>query len=133
MNADIQWWAKHCLLCLKVANGKVIPRPLGYQLRATQPMEVITLDFLDMPASAKQWGYKSLLVIVDQLTRICIIVPTKDKTALTAATILLEATMVVVLPRPGVYNIGRGNAFQEYPFQKLGKHSRVSTPYHGTV
>ena len=90
MNADIEWWAKHCLLCIKLAGGKLIPRPLGYQLRATQPMEVVAIDFMDMPKSAKRFGFKCLLVIVDQLTRICIMVPSKDKKAITAARILIE-------------------------------------------
>ena len=75
---------------MKLAGGKTIARPLGYQLRATQSMEVIALDFLNMPKSRKKYGFTSLLVIVDQLTRICIMVPTKNKTALTAATILIE-------------------------------------------
>ena len=90
MAADIKWWAEHCIQCIKLAGGDIMPRPMGYQLRATQPMEVIALDFLDMPKSAKKWGFVAVLVIVDQLTRICTCTPTKNKTAATAVTIFVD-------------------------------------------
>ena len=71
-------------------------------------MEVIALDFLDMPASAKKWGYKSLLVIVDQLTRMHNR-PDEGQNCTHGGNDIV-GTVVVVLPRPGVYNIGRGDA-----------------------
>ena len=61
MNKDIKEWAKKCLLCIKLAGGDIIPRPMGYQLRATQPMEVVSIDYMDMPRSAKKWGFKAIL------------------------------------------------------------------------
>ena len=30
MNKDIKEWAKKCLLCVKLAGGDIIPRPMGY-------------------------------------------------------------------------------------------------------
>ena len=46
MNKDISEWSKRCLLCIKLAGGDLIPRPMVYQLRSTQPMEVISIDYM---------------------------------------------------------------------------------------
>ena len=67
-----------------------MPRSMGNMLTATQPMEVIAIDFLAMPLTARRNGFKYVLVIVDQLTRVCRVVPTKNCTAATAARVLCD-------------------------------------------
>ena len=47
------------------------------------------MDFLDMPKD-RHGVYVAVLVIVDQLTRTVVVVPTKNKTAATAARIFHE-------------------------------------------
>ena len=89
LRKDVKRWMHCCLQCIKLQGGKLMPRPLGHMLTAQQPFEVIAMDYLDMPSTGKN-GYKHVLVVVDQLTRVCICVPTRDKTALTAAKILCE-------------------------------------------
>ncbi len=66
-----------------------MPRPMGHQLLAERPMEIIAADFLAIQMN-RRGGYKYVLIVVDQLTRICICVPTRDATAATAARILSE-------------------------------------------
>ena len=62
---------------------------MGHQMVVTQPMEVVELDYLDLIES-RCGKNKSVLVIVDQLTRVCVIVPVMDKVASTASKIFHE-------------------------------------------
>ena len=62
---------------------------MGHQMAVTQPMEVVELDYLDLIESRCDKS-KSVLVIVDQLTRVCVIVPVMDKVASTASKIFHE-------------------------------------------
>ena len=55
---DVQQWMGRCLQCIKLRGGKLMPRPMGNILTATQPMEVVAMDFLAMPASKAKGGYK---------------------------------------------------------------------------
>ena len=62
-----------------MSGGHRMPRPMGHQLLATQPFEVVAMDFMSMPKS--RHGKKNrVLVVVDQLTRITLCVATKNKT-----------------------------------------------------
>lgn len=61
LRKDVATWSKRCLQCIKLEGGDTIPRPMGYQLRATRPMEVTVLNYMDMPNSHKQWGFKAVL------------------------------------------------------------------------
>ena len=78
LKAEVRRWMANCLQCIKLKGGKLMPRPMGHMLQAQQPMEVIDMDFLAMPFTGRKSGYKYILVIVDQLTRVCICVSTKD-------------------------------------------------------
>ena len=132
MAADVKWWAEHCLQCIKLAGGDIMPRPMGYQLRATQPMEVVAMDFLDMPTSRKKWGFKAVLVIVDQLTRVCTCTPTKDKTAATAAKILVDRWLSF-FPDPAFLITDGGTHFKCELFKSLaeirGFQHHILAPY----
>ena len=86
---DVRDWMGRCLQCIKLKGGKLMPRPMGHMLTAQRPFEVVAMDYLDMPATGRN-GYKHVLVIVDQLTRVCVCAPTKDKTAQTAARIFCD-------------------------------------------
>ena len=86
---DVEAWVCNCLQCIKLHHGKLIPRPMAHQVIATQPGEVIACDFLDMPPD-RHGVWKANFAVVGQITRICVVTPTKDKTAATAARILHE-------------------------------------------
>ena len=110
-----------------------MPRPMGYQLRPTQPMEVIVMDFLDMPTSHTKWGFKAVLVIVDQLTRVCTCTPTKDKTVVTAAKILIDRWLSF-FPDPAFLITDGGTYFKCELFkQGDSRNQGFSSPHTGAI
>ena len=58
LKQDVKRWMHCCLQCIKLKGGKLMPRPMGHMLTAQQPFEVIAMDFLDMPATARKNGFK---------------------------------------------------------------------------
>ena len=72
------------------------------------------------------------MVIVDQLTRICTIVPTKDKTAFTAAKILVERWLSF-FPDPAFIISDGGTHFKNTLFKSLanirGFQHHITAPY----
>ena len=110
-------WCRKCLQCIKLAKGPRIPRPMGHQLVATQPMEVVALDFLDLTKS-RCGKYKAVLVIVDQLTRVCRVVATEDKTAATAASVFHERWLCA-MPDPAFLITDGGTHFRCELFRQL--------------
>ena len=90
---------------------------MGHKLIATQPMEVVSIDYLAMPRD-RHGKYKAVLVIVDQLTRLCIIVPTTDETAETAARIFHDRWLSL-FPDPTFLITDGGTHFRCALFRKL--------------
>lgn len=92
----------------------------------------MALDYMDMPRSHKRWGYKAVLIIVDQLTRICVCVPTRDKTASTAARILVERWLSF-FPDPAFLVSDGGTHFKCKLFEKIaevrGFQHHIIAPY----
>jgi hypothetical protein len=89
MDDAVRQFIKNCLQCIKLMGGDMMPRPMGHQLTATQPMEVVATDFVKIGRS-RHGLFLYILLILCQLTRLCLMVPTKDCTALTAARIFHE-------------------------------------------
>lgn len=94
-----------------------MPRPMGHQLTATKPMEVIALDFMTIGDSRGD-EFKYILVIVDQLSRISAIDPTKDNTASTAARILVKRWLEF-FPDPVFIITDGGTHFKNTLFQEI--------------
>jgi hypothetical protein len=113
----VRQWCTNCMQCIKLQGGKRIPRPMGHQLVATQPMEVVAMDFLDMPKD-RHGVYVAVLVIVDQLTRTVVVVPTKNKTAATAATIFHERWLSL-FPDPAFLITDGGTHFRCELFREI--------------
>ena len=124
-------WIARCLQCIKLAGGHRIPRPMGHQLMAEKPMEVVALDFMSI-RSNRRGGFKHILVIVDQLTRICVLVPTKDQTAATAARILCERWLSF-FPEPTFIISDGGPHFTAELFREIaalrGFNHHIVAPY----
>ena len=118
MKKNIKQLVANCLQCIKLAGGNLMPRPLGHQLLATIPMEVIAADF--MKVGEGEGGYKYLLVIIDQLTRITVCVPTKNQTAATAARILCERWLAF-FPDPVFLITDGGPAFKATLFGEVAR------------
>ena len=118
LKQDVLTWIHRCLQCIKLRGGKLMPRPMGHMLTAEQPFEVIAMDCLDMPSTARKGGYKHVLLIVDQLTRVCVCVPTKDKTARTAAHILCDRWLAF-FPSPAFLITDGGTHFRCELFREI--------------
>ena len=104
---------------------------MGHQLLAEKPMEVVALDFMSIRAN-KRGGFKHILVIVDQLTRICVMVPTKNQTAATAARIFCERWLAF-FPEPTFVISDGGPHFTADLFHEIaairGFNNHIVTPY----
>lgn len=65
MDEYIRDVCRTCIGCMKVRGGRYVPRPMGHQITATRPFEVISLDWLSLPMAPD--GTNKLLVITDHL------------------------------------------------------------------
>ena len=80
---DVETFVRSCLLCIKSRGGGMIPRPMGRQLQASKPRELIHFDFLKMILSDTVQEY--LLVLKDGLSGFTMLFPCQSCT--TAATV----------------------------------------------
>ena len=51
MENDIRTWRAGCLQCVKNAKGDIVPRPLGTQLVAEWPGEILMFDYFEIGPS----------------------------------------------------------------------------------
>ena len=87
MEVDVGHWRSQCLHCLKLASGDMVPRPLGTQLIAEHPGEVLMADYIKMGDS--RTGYSYVLMLVDKFSRLVRFLPAKTTTAIFAARAIL--------------------------------------------
>jgi hypothetical protein len=59
----VRSFIRECLLCVKTRGGGMIPRPMGAQIQATRPREVLHFDFLALPLTKDKLHY--VLVLKD--------------------------------------------------------------------
>ena len=115
----------------QAGRGTPHTAPKGHRLLATKPMEVIALDFMSIRTN-RRGGFKHILVIVNQLTRICVLVPTRDQTAATAARILCERCLTF-FPEPTFIISDGGPHFTANLFHEIaqirGVNHHIVTPY----
>ena len=83
MKEDVARWSKACLQCIKLSNGEFVPRPLGSQLIAEYPGEILMMDYIKMGASRS--GYSYVLMLVDKFSRLVEFVPAVSPTSIVAA------------------------------------------------
>ena len=83
MKEDVAKWRQGCLQCLKLHEGDVVPRPLGSQLIAEFPVEILMMDYIKMGASRS--GYSYVLMMVDKFSRLTEFVAAKSPTSIVAA------------------------------------------------
>ena len=88
MKEDVAEWRKGCLQCLKLKEGEIVPRPLGSQLIAEYPGEILMMDYIKMGASRS--GYSYVLMFVDKFSRLTEFVPAASPTTLVAAKALIR-------------------------------------------
>ena len=88
LEEEVKQWRNQCLQCIKLYNGDTIPRPLGSQLLAERPGEIVSIDYIKLGAT--KTGYNYALILVDPMTRSVMFVPAGTTTAILAARSLIR-------------------------------------------
>ena len=89
MKTDVARWRKGCLQCIKLTEGEIVPRPLGSQLIAEFPGEILMMDYIKMGASRS--GYSCVLMMVDKFSRLTEFVSAESPTSIVAAVVSWSA------------------------------------------
>jgi hypothetical protein len=91
-------WRQNCLHCVATIPGDRVPRPLGTQLHATKPNEILHFDFLYIGLT-RDGKYQYLLLLKDDLSGYLWLVPcrTADAEATVDALMRWFAVFGVVL------------------------------------
>jgi transposase InsO family protein len=139
MTNSVKGWVDNCLQCIKLRGGSTIPRPMGHQLLAERPFEVIIVDFIKLPLD-RDGKFSWALFVTDQLTRLALVVPANNCLASIAAPILLERWLSI-FPDPTFLISDRGTHFTAKLFTQIaeirGFEHHMTTPYspwtHGGV
>ena len=131
MHADVLGWTQKCDRC---ALAKIQPhklRTLLGRLMATQPLEVVAMDFTMLEPSSD--GRENVLVITDVFSKFTIAVPTRNQKAETVANVLVKEWFA----RYGVpqrLHSDNGRNFESAVIHELAKIYDIkrshTTPYH---
>jgi Integrase core domain/Integrase zinc binding domain len=116
MAKDVKVFVQNCLHCVTTVPGDKMPRPLGTQLHATKPNEILHFDFLYIRLS-RDGKYLYLLLIKDDLSGYLWLVPcrTADATATVDALMRWFAVFGVVL----LWISDRGSQFKNRVVQRV--------------
>ena len=82
IEADVKARHVQCLLCVKAAGGDKVPRPMGTQLIAEYPGEVLMMDYILVWPS--EFGRRYVLMLQDKMSKLTQFVVTPETTAVPA-------------------------------------------------
>ena len=91
MTADVDEHVRNCERCLR-RKSPVLQRAPLVNVKTTQPMELVCMDFLTLEMS--KGGYQYILVITDHFTKYAQAVPTRNMSAKTTADALFNQYIV---------------------------------------
>jgi transposase InsO family protein len=116
MAKDDKVFVQNCLHCVATIRGDKVPRPLGTQLHATKPNEILHFDFLYIGLS-RDGKYQYLLLLKDDLSGYLWLVPcrTADAAATVDALMRWFAVFGVVL----LWISDRGSHFKNEVVQRV--------------
>jgi transposase InsO family protein len=116
--ADVKVFVQNCLHCVATIPGDKVPRPLGTQLYATKPNEIIHFGFLIIGMS-RDGKYQYLLLLKDDLSGYLWLVPcrTADAAATVDALMRWFAVFGVVL----LWISNRGSHFKNEVVRRVQK------------
>jgi Integrase core domain len=118
MGKDVKVFVQNCLHCVATIPEDKVPRPLGTQLHATKPNEILHFDFLYIGLST-DGKYQYLLLLKDDLSGYLWLVPcrTVDAAATVDAVMRWFAVFDVVL----LWISDRGGHFKNEVVQRVQK------------
>ena len=117
--------ANHCLSCVRCQLGKdhrQVYQKHGH-LTASQPLEVLALDFVTMEVASN--GIEHALVMTDVFTKYAVAVPTKDQTAKTVVEVLLKH-WITSMGVPHRLHSDQGKCFEAEVVNELCDHYNIS-------
>ncbi|KAM3873593.1 retrovirus-related Pol polyprotein from transposon 412 [Diretmus argenteus] len=87
MSVDIKQWVQGCERCQVAKDSGSVPHSFMGHLLASQPNEIIAIDFTLLEPSHN--GFENVLVMTDVFSKYTMAVPTRDQRATTVAQVLL--------------------------------------------
>ena len=96
IEADIKARHVQCLQCIKASNGEMVPRPMGTQLVAEYPGEVVMIDYILVWPS--EYGRKYVLIMEDKMSRLAHFIVSPETTAVPACRGMVDWSSKYGLP-----------------------------------
>ena len=116
---------------LRIEASVFRPTP-GTLIKATQPLERLSVDFKGPLPKSKYSGNRFILTVVDEFSRFPWAIPCKDTSTSSAIRCLNE--IFSMFGTPGSIHSDRGSAFiskgMKYYLNSMGINTTNSTPYH---
>ena len=80
MGEDVISFCTHCLHCVRVRGGEMVPRPLGHVMHASGVNEVIHMDYMYIGEPPESAGHRftHVLVLVDGFSRFVRFIPCEN-------------------------------------------------------
>ena len=119
MAIDISEAVHHCTRCQEAKKpGNKVFQPEGH-LTATQPLEIVAIDFLTLDKASD--GREDVLVLTDVFSKWATAVATRDKTAATVVRVLLQ-NWIVHYGVPLRLHSDQGKCFEATLLNRLREH-----------
>jgi transposase InsO family protein len=90
MREHVRLFIKHCPCCEKMSQIRHAVHTTPFTTSSRGPMERISFDAIGELAEDEEWGYKHILVVIDNFTRWIELYPIRNTTAAEAARALLN-------------------------------------------
>jgi RNase H-like domain found in reverse transcriptase/Reverse transcriptase (RNA-dependent DNA polymerase)/Integrase zinc binding domain/gag-polyprotein putative aspartyl protease/Integrase core domain len=140
MQQDFKDYTESCTICRQVNSAPTTQFPINAIPVASRLFECIQIDYHSIPTHTRGSRpdpdkYKHVLVVVDQLSQYCIMVPAKDQTSATTAQLLFD-NWILRFGAPSIIISDRSQTWLSEVFQSFLKMSairvdhRKTSPYH---
>lgn len=131
MTAEVAQWCQECERCQSAKNTGPVAHSFMGHLLASQPNEILAIDFTLLEASRS--GLENVLVMTDVFTKFTLAIPTRDQRAETVAQVLVNEWFYK-FGVPGRIHSDQGRNFESMLMRQLcllyGIEKSRTTPYH---
>uniref|UniRef100_A0A8R1DLV5 RNA-directed DNA polymerase n=1 Tax=Caenorhabditis japonica TaxID=281687 RepID=A0A8R1DLV5_CAEJA len=122
MKAWITKWSRECQQCLCGNAKHILTSPLT-PIEASEPLEIVALDLLDLGRSAN--GNRYVLTIIDLFSKYAGVCAIPDKSAETVSKAFVESWMLKEGRIPKAILTDQGLEFANATFEKVAKMSNI--------